>query len=916
MSEAMRNGQSRAPIGYRDIGGQSFALMSADGFFGDVPSGLPVPISDSSYPTAGDLYNFAPHSGAVSTHFDPYHFLAEVVYIFSNNLHRKQYGADDAVHLLDILAHRVRQSVVLSIFKSSSRSIRALWEALLHIARIRRVKSGLHLLINIALQSHPEWLETDKPRSLRNALRTGDVSLVQKLLDSNFYLQVEEEFRSTTIFGVAAASGAVDCAKLLIKHWNPNSYCLAHPRRPPVPTFSVFVRELVAALPMSCDPEPINSIAAYLDILGLLLEAGVNVDAAYPGGQYGTRLKTTCLDMAFYSHRSIFDLMLPHSRKFRTQLTRAGLCVAISQGKDALTGYLNSIDPAPITAQKCLESILDDQFKVSYDKLGALHRARVIAEYAISVMAWKNPFSTKAESRQRALERTVSAAVSRGLSTDLTFLLACFARSDTGTGLPRHCISETGTEVLEALIQHGFEIGESSETLLLESAEKNNYDAISLLLKLGVDINGEVEVDKDEDKDEGNRMTVLSHLMRNGFKHTDDFQAKKKMWTFFIEQGATLRHRRRDATCYQLLAEIIEHQKRDESESCAWETFRFVLHYDDNLSQSQWLDLLHLSLKMRCEDESDWRITETIFRRCGPIVQPILAEFVRANCTIQFVEDLLRIGQGLNDYSSNDLTPVQAAASKLRFDLVSYLHRVGADLNSPAKGEHGGTALQLACGTMPHSSEEMDRQRRLIKMMVMKGAHVNAPAVGRFGATALQLLCSHNHSTPEQANHLRQLVNFLIESGANVNSAPGLRSLTALQHCAKNGDLAKVVILVQHGVDPNGYPAIDSSTGFWMVSALDIAVRNGRLDVTQYLLNIGALSATPGSTGYHGAISVGRDAWNHAVVRIISKHVDKVAERHRESPGMLAAYQRLVQQHTEALERKKRENMQFEWGIL
>lgn len=190
--------------------------------------------------------------------------------------------------------------------------------------------------------------------------------------------------------------------------------------------------------------------------------------------------------------------------------------------------------------------------------------------------------------------------------------------------------------------------------------------------------------------------------------------------------------------------------------------------------------------------------------------------------------------------------------------VVTRLLQLGAEVNSRPTYE-SQTALQEVCAYGAMSSKVMDRQERVIRLLVAHGADVNAASGNlKWRSTPLQLIAGWyepSHATQAKAIHSRRQFLHLIAHGARLNAGSGLFSCIAMQLCASHGDIEKAMLLVQHRAGRNDHLACDESSDFeapvWR-SALDLAARNGRMDMTQYLLNIGALSVSPGTTGYQG----------------------------------------------------------------
>lgn len=132
----------------------------------------------------------------------------------------------------------------------------------------------------------------------------------------------------------------------------------------------------------------------------------------------------------------------------------------------------------------------------------------------------------------------------------------------------------------------------------------------------------------------------------------------------------------------------------------------------------------------------------------------------------------------------------------------------------------------------------------IIHILLQRGADVNCPARGKGGKTALQAICFLKQKrTRDRVKKLR-LVNLLLDGGANVNAGPALhRGLTALQAAAFVGDVQVADLLVSRGADVNA-PACKIQGG----TALVLAVREGHVDMVQFLLKAGAAVPAAGVT--------------------------------------------------------------------
>lgn len=168
----------------------------------------------------------------------------------------------------------------------------------------------------------------------------------------------------------------------------------------------------------------------------------------------------------------------------------------------------------------------------------------------------------------------------------------------------------------------------------------------------------------------------------------------------------------------------------------------------------------------------------------------------------------------------------------------------------------------------------------VVSLLLREGANINAPAKGKYGATALQAICRFTAETQEGQARKTTIIQTLLAEGANVNAAPALEGNTALQWAASTGDLALAILFLRHRADVN---APKPSSGRPM-TALDNAAMMGRLDVVKLLLNANALSSERGKTGYDGAIEWA-ELFGHIVVAdLIREHAAETARDEFLSP--------------------------------
>ena len=214
-----------------------------------------------------------------------------------------------------------------------------------------------------------------------------------------------------------------------------------------------------------------------------------------------------------------------------------------------------------------------------------------------------------------------------------------------------------------------------------------------------------------------------------------------------------------------------------------------------------------------------------------------------ANADLNIVRILLRHGSHINapaKYFRASATALQAAAKTGHLEVVKELLDNGADVNADAGPIIGRTALQAA-------AEEGNIE--LVKFLINAGADLNADPGLEMGVTCLQAAVGQGHV---------DLALFLLDNGAFVNgpAAAGSGGVTALQAAlklfakdsdCKEADKAKdhsrfalLKTLLNAGADLNRPCSPKKSP-----STLTIAVLSGRLDLVQFLLEIG-LDQNPG----------------------------------------------------------------------
>lgn len=144
----------------------------------------------------------------------------------------------------------------------------------------------------------------------------------------------------------------------------------------------------------------------------------------------------------------------------------------------------------------------------------------------------------------------------------------------------------------------------------------------------------------------------------------------------------------------------------------------------------------------------------------------------------------------------------------------------------------------------PLQAAALGGKETIIHVLLQKGADINCPARGVGGVTALQAICYLKQRRTRDRAKKKRLVKLLVDGGANVNAGPAFHyGLTALQAAAFVDDVQVADILVSRGADVNA-PACKGEGG----TALVLAVREAHVDMVRFLLGAGAAVPAAGVT--------------------------------------------------------------------
>ncbi|KAK7700984.1 hypothetical protein SLS64_010578 [Diaporthe eres] len=402
----------------------------------------------------------------------------------------------------------------------------------------------------------------------------------------------------------------------------------------------------------------------------------------------------------------------------------------------------------------------------------------------------------------------------------------------------QQAVQRQNTGLLALLIQNTVDLRQQGASLVVAAATANNLEAVKILLDAGVDVNTDLARDPRlsvgmwAERRRGTS-SVISQVVE---LWSSSFEDLINMIDFLIWRGAHFRLSAMSPRLSDLMEDVLTSARRQPA-GLLKRTVQYIIDAGCDISDP---DVPSARLLEACGypaglfDENR-EIFEIIFRN-GAMLRPgaPLAAWIGMGGGAGLVNEMLCGGVDIDAYYHHDNfanTALQAAAGKLKEELVVLLLQKGADVHAPARGVHGRTALQATCSLVPRSLTEKAQQIRIVNTLLAYGAKIDAAPARRYG-------------------------------------------LTALQAAAENGNLEVTMLLLSYDpqADVNKPPCEFAEDWHPYGNALDLSARAGRIDVVKLLLNNDALSSCPGDTGYDGAIQNAEEEGFLAVADLIREH--------------------------------------------
>lgn len=798
-----------------------------------------------------------------ASHYKAYIYLSMAVYLFSNNLLelRMLDGICEPeqirlVESLDAVFAAIPQRHLQALLHSRLASIRAAWEKFLIAAGRFKQPQVFKILVHLGILHN--WFAGSRLGHdyLYFAASMNLVDIIQTLLGAGcrpdkrvVEFGGSDDPSSKSAITYALQCGHIRCAELMLKRCDVNAQLKDWPN-PTLSNWGYFVHSL-------------GYIETTLERgLELFLEAGADVDLSLydlwlwrttpsrrgPGYHYSHLGKFYCdwsrehedagsqgfwpsiLDYVFYFHRSTFDRAASRSRALDVEVTRAGILLSLETGRQDLGDYLSTrttqFDSRHLG--EFLEIVLAEQLMIvdqhSHKRDTDLPTVRRLMDFGVRIdRALAHPVNPLDVSIGRIQEDG-----SENEIAVLEFLLSqgVTVKSDNLVS----AVQARGIRLLEIMARHTMDLAQEGAMALARAASLNNMEAVDFFLDRGVDINSQVD-----------DISILARAILQWHPTTED---TVQMVRCLVERGAHLGLHTERQDPIELLEYLLSTNSYGESHPP--NLLATVQYIVDDVVGSRCFSPMPTSRVLESaahrellDDYSDGlAIFEHLFRH-GAQLQPgsPLAAWIDAGGRAALVRDMLDAGADVNAYTryyAGCTTPLQAAAAQWNPDVVLLLIHEGADVNAPAKGFCGKTALQASCRYHLGSGD------------------------GPGGASR---------------EHQMRTIQLLLDHGADVNAAPERTTgLTAMQEAAMLGDLGVAMLLLRHGADVNAPGCENRSMNEDDLNALDLAADGGCIDMVKLLLNANALSQNRGETGYDGAIERAEKFGHQAVAELIRQH--------------------------------------------
>ncbi|KAI7773180.1 hypothetical protein LA080_011625 [Diaporthe eres] len=552
-------------------------------------------------------------------------------------------------------------------------------------------------------------------------------------------------------------------------------------------------------------------------------------------------------DYLFYLDREAFSVAAKHSRLEGNHVARASVLRALEVEPDTIRQYIvtrsgqSAIDMATL-----VQFLLFEQLAIAMDavKSGDLTLIKRTCQTVRDLVGLVDVSQTQCEQGCVDLLSVILLVIREQPNDDyqshlismLEALLAAGAPMTSGAMARAVQLEGRDPGIILRFIPHMDNIRFQGIAALIEAAILNNFQAVDVLVDAGVDLNGPIpEPDP----------SYYLNIDHSVFACTLCFSSTGiEMLRHLIRKGAIPGLHAGVYDTVELLIRYLEKWYNRFDSDASTRRFNYIVDelIDVNYLASNSDRIFEACLSLKQTQDKDTvcpQLFEALLHRGAKATSgSLLAGVIHAGFSLDFVKSLLDGGLdscvnsiwNVRPYSAS-ITPLQVAASRGHLELVTMLVNRGADINAPARGSSGMTALQAICAWDPVSEEEQTRQMDIVRYLIHHAADINAPPCRDSGMTALQAV-------------------------------------------ALRGNLQMASLLLQHGADINAPPpeTLGGDSVIGQGTALDLAAVFGRLDMVKFLLNAGAISHRRGDSGYDGAIQAAEKGRYFVIADSIRRH--------------------------------------------
>lgn len=823
---------------------------------------------------------------AIAQNFDVYHYMSSAIYLLSNCLVVME--GEGLVCLLETLRDHIPHSILMKTLKTPLSAMRATWEALIRFEATASFDSLFNLLVDVGIQN--EWLNVERMGHdyLYYAVRANCFDAMKRLLihgcraDSGWLQEMDSAILK------AIQGGHLAAAKLLMRYCDVNRSFIFY-RDPSTvgqsTNFAMFMYQY-----SKDDASHRRGLKLFFEHgakydtpwFDSPFEPRRNPAMLnfYQLNNIPLKWWPTMLDYYFYADRSTYRKLRRYDKEDQHTSSaasnkRSDILLAIKQDDiSRVMLLLSEIDNVTEKHRQKNPAGSQGLPYLSHQPLHARDRQSdwqqhpflelLFVEQILFGGVWYKD-KVRLNPIWRLLKLRVDLKIPSLPNTDMTELLCATVAHIPTIGVSTRemekifyafyflhrgsvnwskvflAVFETNnTEVLSFFSGMALKPSHNGEAALLEAARLENYQAIDWLLDFGVNIQSLATIEAHYASSNGTLASKRGRTLETYQKvamspRTIDFLARKGLQlepiveTFdpLLELKNLLRN---GSTNLLQRVKYLLHKMHDVEN-----------HEPDSLS-AYLLELCLRGPNPWTERQQRLEVFEFCFLNSAKLSPGSpLSVLIYAGGRTELIHQLLDKGAEVNAFSH---------------DMDAYFPKLSEPWSL--------TPLQAAafCGN-----------EVVVNELLARGADVNAPALGRLGKTALQSICAWNPSASEERARKARIVHLLLERGADVNAAPAdWCGRTALQIAAKAGELELVALLLHHGADVNAPPCQKQG---WV--ALDGAAFEGRLDVVKLLLNSGARSLYGGSSGIDGAIELAKHRGHFAIAEVIEAHAREIA---------------------------------------